>query len=264
MLVKRCPKCDHLNPENELSCEKCNEDIFLVTVEEVKDIKESSEEEPKTDTPVAKSDSKDVFKLFKKPDQQKKNVIIKQINPSAATDTSKNNSDGREGVFKYCSCGTRNAEDADFCSSCHTDISKVTPMTQSQHKKLIEKKISGIVNQNSTDAPASSGSLVSCIVSEDGFKIEIPNTKLSCGRNSSDKKLADYLKDKLAVSREHGFIWKDGEKAFIRDEGSSNGTYVNGRQIPAKTDIELHAGDELLLGHPDVKYKEVSAKFTVR
>ena len=49
----------------------------------------------------------------------------------------------------------------------------------------------------------------------------------SIGRNDS----ADLTIDSTRVSREHALISQHGKKYFIRDLGSTNGTFVNGEQI---------------------------------
>lgn len=53
------------------------------------------------------------------------------------------------------------------------------------------------------------------------------------------------LQDPL-VSRYHAAVWTDGAQCYVRDEGSSNGTFVNDRQISAPT--PLQPGDRIRLG----------------
>jgi len=53
-----------------------------------------------------------------------------------------------------------------------------------------------------------------------------------------------------AVSHRHALLSKDaGGKVILRDIGSANGTRLNGRDVQPLTDIVLHDGDELTLGH---------------
>jgi pSer/pThr/pTyr-binding forkhead associated (FHA) protein len=40
-----------------------------------------------------------------------------------------------------------------------------------------------------------------------------------------------------------------GGKVTLRDIGSANGTRLNGRDVQPLTDVVLHDGDELTLGH---------------
>ena len=53
-----------------------------------------------------------------------------------------------------------------------------------------------------------------------------------------------------AVSHRHALLSRDaGGKVILRDIGSANGTRLNGRDVQPLTDIVLHDGDELTLGH---------------
>lgn len=51
-----------------------------------------------------------------------------------------------------------------------------------------------------------------------------------------------------AVSRQHARITVDGRAHFIEDLGSSNGTFLNGKRIPAKVAVPIHEGDLLRIG----------------
>jgi len=48
------------------------------------------------------------------------------------------------------------------------------------------------------------------------------------------------------VSRRHAHIWRDGDRWFIRDLGSRNGTRVNGMRVVERT--EVRPGDRVWLG----------------
>ena len=48
------------------------------------------------------------------------------------------------------------------------------------------------------------------------------------------------------VSRRHAQLWRDGERWFLRDLGSRNGTRVNGMRVIE--DVEVRPGDRLSLG----------------
>ncbi|KAJ7649545.1 SMAD/FHA domain-containing protein, partial [Mycena polygramma] len=37
--------------------------------------------------------------------------------------------------------------------------------------------------------------------------------------------------DSSVISRRHAEVWQEGSKIFIRDTGSANGTFVNGRRL---------------------------------
>lgn len=75
-------------------------------------------------------------------------------------------------------------------------------------------------------------------------EIQISGEKLSFGRGSeADHRFADD-----GLSRLHATIYRDGDRVWIVDENSSNGTFVNGaRAAPAGT--PLRNGDSIRIGH---------------
>jgi pSer/pThr/pTyr-binding forkhead associated (FHA) protein len=56
----------------------------------------------------------------------------------------------------------------------------------------------------------------------------------------------DCVVPESCVSRRHAELRRDGERWFLRDLGSSNGTRVNG--VRATEDVEVRPGDRLSLG----------------
>ena len=55
----------------------------------------------------------------------------------------------------------------------------------------------------------------------------------------------DVVLDDPRISRQHATITSGGQQYHVRDVGSLNGTFVNGRRVLANTATRLHAGDEL-------------------
>ena len=56
---------------------------------------------------------------------------------------------------------------------------------------------------------------------------------------------ADILLDDVTVSRHHVEVERTGDRYLVRDVGSLNGTYLNGRRIES---CEIHDGDEVQIG----------------
>jgi two-component system, cell cycle response regulator len=80
-----------------------------------------------------------------------------------------------------------------------------------------------------------------------GRRYVLDRNFINLGRESSN----DIVLDKDSVSRRHARIaTKNGERV-IMDLGSTNGTYVNDRQI---TEHRLVAGDQLKVGNSILKY----------
>lgn len=63
--------------------------------------------------------------------------------------------------------------------------------------------------------------------------------KWKFGRSPTNEFFVDYTK----ASRQHFEIFKLNDSFYIKDLGSSNGTYLNGHQLPANNEIELKTGD---------------------
>lgn len=55
----------------------------------------------------------------------------------------------------------------------------------------------------------------------------------------------NFLADKLTVSREHAKFIQKNKKWYVVDMGSTNKSYVNGKEIKTNKEILLHDRDEL-------------------
>ena len=56
----------------------------------------------------------------------------------------------------------------------------------------------------------------------------------------------DVRLDSLRISRRHCIITTEGEVVVIRDLGSTNGTWINGRRVAAG---RVQPGDEVVIAH---------------
>jgi pSer/pThr/pTyr-binding forkhead associated (FHA) protein len=61
------------------------------------------------------------------------------------------------------------------------------------------------------------------------------------------------LSNDNTVSRRHASIEQSGGSYVIRDEGSSNGVYVNGVKISGMQPI--HSGDEIQIGNTRFRFE---------
>jgi len=59
------------------------------------------------------------------------------------------------------------------------------------------------------------------------------------------------------VSRHHAVIFREGDRSFLSDLGSSNGTFVNANQASTKP-LAVIAGDNVLLGDLSFTYRTMS------
>ena len=75
-------------------------------------------------------------------------------------------------------------------------------------------------------------------------KVELV-AKITIGRESDN----DVGVDNKLASRHHAIIQKIKDAYFLKDEKSTNGTYVNGVKIPAEKYVKLNPGDKITIGN---------------
>jgi pSer/pThr/pTyr-binding forkhead associated (FHA) protein len=79
----------------------------------------------------------------------------------------------------------------------------------------------------------------------------LSNKAFSIGR---DKHNAVIISD-TKVSKLHATVkFRDG-RGYVRDSGSTNGTYVNGKKIAPNTDVALSCGDVIIVGATRLTYR---------
>ncbi|MCR4743437.1 MAG: FHA domain-containing protein [Treponema sp.] len=69
--------------------------------------------------------------------------------------------------------------------------------------------------------------------------------KITIGRESDN----DVVVDNKLASRHHALIQKIKNVYFIKDVGSTNGTFLNGTKIPADKYVKLMPGDKITIGN---------------
>lgn len=75
-------------------------------------------------------------------------------------------------------------------------------------------------------------------------KVELV-AKITIGRDSDN----DVVVDNKLASRHHAMIQKIKSVYFIKDVGSTNGTFLNGIKIPADKYVKLAPGDKITIGN---------------
>ena len=74
-------------------------------------------------------------------------------------------------------------------------------------------------------------------------------------RLGKEKQYCDYfVSDNTTVSRSHADIITKGDRFFILDLKSTNGTFVDGRSIPVKQEVELFSGTEIRLSNEEFTF----------
>jgi hypothetical protein len=81
------------------------------------------------------------------------------------------------------------------------------------------------------------------LVAETGGTVSLPEGTTLIGREAT---LGLALPDPSTLSRRHAELVKQGDHLLVRDLGSTNGTFVNGRKIDSDTPVQ--AGDTVQFG----------------
>jgi pSer/pThr/pTyr-binding forkhead associated (FHA) protein len=90
------------------------------------------------------------------------------------------------------------------------------------------------------------------ILSLDGIavkEVQLTKSRSTLGRRPYN----DIVIDNLAVSGEHAMIQNTGNQMVLKDLGSTNGTYVNGKPIRKQA---LEHGDRIEIGRYKIEYIE--------
>ena len=59
----------------------------------------------------------------------------------------------------------------------------------------------------------------------------------------------DVVIDNKLASRHHAIIQKIKDAYFLKDENSTNGTFLNGKKIPEGKYVRLNSGDKITVGN---------------
>ena len=86
--------------------------------------------------------------------------------------------------------------------------------------------------------------------------IELDRDRTTLGRGSD----ADYRFDDNSLSRLHATIYRDGDRVWVVDENSTNGTFVNGKKIDRAT---LVTGDRLRVGRVELILERAGGRRSV-
>ncbi len=90
-----------------------------------------------------------------------------------------------------------------------------------------------------------------------GQKLSFPGPRVRIGR-SRDNDLVLPENESPASSAHHAEAVLENRKWWLIDLDSTNGTYTNGKRIPASERVKLHNGDRIGLGGPPVLVTTVS------
>lgn len=94
------------------------------------------------------------------------------------------------------------------------------------------------------------------LIGNDGSEREFPLTggEVVIGRHLD----AGLRINAIEVSRRHCRVWKEGERFFLEDLGSSNGTFLNGKRVRDRA--ELHPRDLIRIGPYSLRFGSAHAE----
>ncbi|HZQ66427.1 MAG TPA: FHA domain-containing protein [Gaiellaceae bacterium] len=87
------------------------------------------------------------------------------------------------------------------------------------------------------------------LILSDGSERELDG-ELTIGRAEDN----DLTVEKPTVSRHHALVTEEGDRWFVEDRGSFNGTYLNGSRLQPGVKVPLRHGDRVGLGAESVVF----------
>lgn len=148
-----------------------------------------------------------------------------------------NSSPDLGGSEAYCPvCGHNSGPEANFCAACGRRLkaSGGGDAVHSADEPTTEMALeTGLIQQPAvlvvTQGPAA------------GSRYELVDARVTVGRHPE----SDIFLDDITVSRRHAEVSREGLVSQVKDMGSLNGTYLNGRRVE---EAGLKDGDELQVG----------------
>jgi FHA domain-containing protein/zinc ribbon protein len=150
-------------------------------------------------------------------------------------------------------CGYKNRDGVLFCEECAFPLTGAADETakESQMEQVIEQ-----FRRTETDHFGREAILVLHIRNEaEPLVIEIGEGNVAVGRIDSstgrkvDIDLTHYGALQKGVSRLHAVLFRgEDDTLYLVDAGSSNGTFLNGHQLPTNEASPVNNGDEITLG----------------
>lgn len=144
----------------------------------------------------------------------------------------------------FCSqCGQQVPEGANFCPACGAPIAESTVSDTDDTTSSLE--VGAFDPQHDVDdlpdLEPGTGMLVVVRGPNAGSRFLLDRERTSIGRHPE----SDIFLDDVTVSRRHAIVSHREGKMVVEDNGSLNGTYVNGDRVEER---ELATGDELQIG----------------
>lgn len=152
----------------------------------------------------------------------------------------------------YCSqCGQPVPEGANFCPACGAPVAATAPSEPGPDTTTSALEVGAFDPQHEVEAlpdlEPGTGMLVVVRGPNAGSRFLLDRERTSIGRHPD----SDIFLDDVTVSRRHALVARGEAAMMLEDNGSLNGTYVNGERVEHR---DLATGDELQIGRFKLLY----------
>jgi len=149
-------------------------------------------------------------------------------------------------------CQHKNLDGTVFCVECGIQLSGLQPIVT---QNISADKIPELERKRTANFPKDLDTWASLHLLDSGHILPLGDrTEFTLGRVSEaqpimpDIDLTPYQAYANGVSRLHAVLKREGNRVFVMDLGSSNGTYLNGKRLTPNAEQTLNHGDMLALG----------------
>ena len=111
----------------------------------------------------------------------------------------------------------------------------------------------GIIECNGTFLPTPLDPWAQLIADDGSAVLPVMFNRTLIGRDLD----CDVRISNQEVSRHHAVVFREGDRSFLLDLGSSNGTFVNAKRLSAEPTAVI-AGDSVLLGDLSFTYRAIT------
>lgn len=149
-------------------------------------------------------------------------------------------------------CGKAGAEGAKFCTSCGSPLAEPAAFDFGTTPAASETTVLGAEEYGGTtvlgaDEPEPAFPYLIREKTQEKISVNKPSFRIG-----KERRYCDYfVVNNNAISRSHADIITKDSRYYIIDNNSTNKTYVDGRVIPVKKEVEIFSGTRLRLANED-------------
>lgn len=197
----------------------------------------------------------------KQPKEEKKNVNIEYdpfADNSEHIEERKDEKGNRHNIdFVFCSsCGAKNQKGSNFCIQCGTNLKNEEKITGEKHRiddtvdfgtMVLGDDSGGTTVLGYDEPPVPIFPILTRVRTDENFVIDKPAFRIGTEKEYCDL----FICDNTYISRSHADIITRDDRYYIIDQKSTNKTYVDGKVIPIKTEVEIFSGTQIRLANED-------------